>query len=81
MRTACSGRSKATAHQPAARSGDHLRCFVDRPQLKSEADLGCWVGRTPSSAADPLVGLHFGEKIGVLAELSGYGSLSATTAA
>ena len=35
--------------------------------------IGLLVGRTPSSAADPLVGPFLGEKIGVLAELSGYG--------
>ena len=29
-----------------------------------------WVGRTPSSAADPPFGLYFDEKIGVLPELS-----------
>jgi hypothetical protein len=33
--------------------------------------IGLLGGADASSAADPLVGLHFGEKIGVLAELSG----------
>jgi hypothetical protein len=61
--------------------------FDNGPPLHAPNYLALWVGRTPSSAADPLVGLFFfatkifGAKIVVLSELSRHCPLSATTSA
>jgi len=55
-----------------ARIGNRLRTGYHHAPL---------VGRTPRSAADPLVGLLFGEKSAILTEPFWYGSLPAPASA